>query len=762
MRPGYILNIASGLQWNFRARLPTIELVSAHTYTQLRYQHQPPKSTPTMASPQEAEAAPAAGPKEHTPTIVELNDKKYEPVKEGLAYILKPVNTDDPAKPAPKPRGSGMEQQESVFYNPIQQFNRDLSVLAIKVFSEHFVTVAREQAAIHRSRRSRKKNEKKRKREESDGGNEGEVPKKHEAEGQAKDADVAAVLPESNTGTGNTNTDNQTNGEAKPISFKILDALSATGLRALRYAKEIPAATRIVSNDLSASAIEAIKVNIDYNEVGSVVRPNVGDARAYMYSLQGGEKNIPNDEKIGRFDVIDLDPYGTAAPFLDAAIQGLSNGGLLCVTCTDAGVFASTGYLEKAFSLYGGVSVRLPHGHEVGLRLILNAIATIAGKYGLSVEPLLSLSIDYYARVFVRIHKSPAEVKFLSGNTMVVYNCDAGCGAWTTQYLSNTRLRPNKNGGTFYYYSLAQAPTASPTCEHCGFRTHLGGPMWGGPLHNHHFVHKILKLLPELDPETYQTLGRIEGMLTTALEEDLDLSDPPKSSETVPEEAGAANQQQDPSSSPLIPRLPPQLQEKYPFFVRLSSLCKVLHAETIPMNAFRGALHGLGYRTTRSHTKANSVRTDAPWSVIWEIMREWVRQKCPIKEGTLKPGTAGAGLMKKDRSKYEVTNALSALRKEINEALESGTDVSDLTMKVEAALYRKGSAGLTTAPPATTSQNHKDGKEEEKPHPSTLNIVFDESLGREFSTTASSSSRKVARYPMNPDNWGPMSRAFGN
>ena len=35
-----------------------------------------------------------------------------------------------------------------------------------------------------------------------------------------------------------------------------------------------------------------------------------------------------------RYDVIDLDPYGTACPFLDSAVQAVTDGGLLCVTCT--------------------------------------------------------------------------------------------------------------------------------------------------------------------------------------------------------------------------------------------------------------------------------------------------------------------------------------------------------------------------------------------------------------------------------------------
>jgi len=62
------------------------------------------------------------------------------------------------------------------------------------------------------------------------------------------------------------------------------------------------------------------------------------------------------------------------------------------------------------------------------------------------MEPLLSLSIDFYARVFVRITKSANDVKFLAGKTMVINNCDTGCGAWTTQTLGKNKLMKDKNG----------------------------------------------------------------------------------------------------------------------------------------------------------------------------------------------------------------------------------------------------------------------------------------------------------------------------
>lgn len=38
------------------------------------------------------------------------------------------------------------------------------------------------------------------------------------------------------------------------------------------------------------------------------------------------------------FDVVDLDPYGTPAMFLDSAMQSVKDGGLMLVTATDMAV----------------------------------------------------------------------------------------------------------------------------------------------------------------------------------------------------------------------------------------------------------------------------------------------------------------------------------------------------------------------------------------------------------------------------------------
>jgi tRNA (guanine26-N2/guanine27-N2)-dimethyltransferase len=83
-----------------------------------------------------------------------------------------------------------------------------------------------------------------------------------------------------------------------------------------------------------------------------------------------------------------------------------------------------------SYANYGGTPVKGEYCHESvsfnspvvenslnwpqSLRLVLNAIALSAARYGRSITPLLSLSIDFYVRLFVRVKTSPIEVKKLS------------------------------------------------------------------------------------------------------------------------------------------------------------------------------------------------------------------------------------------------------------------------------------------------------------------------------------------------------------
>ncbi|KAK0938104.1 RNA methyltransferase tRNA(m5U54)methyltransferase [Friedmanniomyces endolithicus] len=790
--------------------------------------------------------APATG------QLVLHEGKVYETIREGRAYILIPPGTQRAVDPSSKTKskaaggggggggGAGTEVKDGmpqgVFYNPIQQFNRDLSVLAIRAFGEAFCERRRvEHERVSGKAGARKERKRKRRDEAIAGGQagvdgvDGEVKggvetgavevdgmiglddgqeetddggtqlaglkRKADAQDEGEEhrngmakvrvvengsavrtSDESAVLhtaeDEAMEGASQRKsaTDGETNGkvihaqpsedaeeahianmEPPPVDgisrdvdgtndqtqvthkepqprpwrprFRILDALSATGLRALRYAAEIPFATAVTANDMDRSAVKSIRTHIEHNQLSSKITATLGNAIGHMYNVAFPPTVTHGPTPFaGKYDVIDLDPYGTAAPFIDSALQALNDGGLLCVTCTDSAVFASCGYAEKTYSLYGGMPIKGAHSHEGGLRLVINSVASAAAKYGLAIEPLLSLSIDFYVRIFIRVTKSPADVKFLAGKTMLVYGCDTGCGAWHAQMLGRSTRQTGKGpaNNSPFKHGIALAPSTDHLCEHCNSKMHVAGPMWAGPILNRAFVEQILDDVKSADQEIYQTLPRLEGMLDTALNE----------LAVLPEAYnGITPNQKDPTTD-LLPKTPPETIDSHPFFFIPSALAKVLHCVAPGEAAVKGALRHAGYRATRSHCKPGSIKTNAPWSVIWEVMREWVRQKAPVKEGALREGSAGWWIMRKAREIGETGGEGGGTA----EGAVAGTDEVGIE-----------STGVTWAEEAA-----KDTK--------LMKVIFDEALGRD-----KPGKKKLVRYQANPrENWGPMARAKGH
>jgi tRNA (guanine26-N2/guanine27-N2)-dimethyltransferase len=662
--------------------------------------------------------------------VVEHGEKRYTTVQEGLAYILVPESA----------QGKG----QTVFYNPIQQYNRDLTVLAIKVFGEDWIaTRKRKPAKWHQKKVADMENRGTKRIRQPDASEDSTSIKrtKTSTEDATQDATMKDEFEDDDI------SDELLLAAAKDAElekrgppFRILDALSATGLRALRYVHEIPFATSITANDLSPDAVESIKRNIEHNALPNPakVRVTTGNAVTHMYSQVG--KGHSNDPK---YSVIDLDPYGTAVPFLDASIQALADDGLLCVTCTDSAIFNSMGYVEKTFSQYGGLPVKAEYYHEVGLRLILNSIATTAAKYGIAMEPLLSLSIDYYARVFVRLKKSPADVKLQANKQMALFLCDYGCGSWSAQHFVRCQPFLNRKGDTNFKFSSAQAPTADSLCEHCGFKKHIAGPMWGGPLHNPAFVQKILDNIPSADSKIYASKDQITGMLKTALDE-TSLYQYPEGSITesiakdITQET-KANSRLEEKSTAVFARLSPLVTDPHPFFVTAASLSRIVRCQSPSDAQLKGALRHMGYRAVRSHTTPGSIKTDAPWPVLWDIMRAWIK-KSGITPKSLTPTTAG----------YSILYGIKKKQPEIKEEEWEEMSTEQVEVRVD---YREG-VGWRVLKKKKANSNGSNGPIDTiKPEEQKQEIIFDETLGKK------EASGKFARYKVNPQNWGPMSKA---
>lgn len=308
------------------------------------------------------------------------------------------------------------------------------------------------------------------------------------------------------------------------------------------------------------------------------VRVNEGDACALMYSRRGLRDRV---------EVVDLDPYGTAAPFVDAAINALGDGGLLAVTCTDLAVLAGSNYPEKCFSNYGGVCVNAEYSHEVALRLVLNSIAQAAARYGKCIRPLISLSIDFYVRLFIRVESRPVDVKRLASQTGVVYACGF-CQTPVLQPFGRVVDKESRNGNLTTHYKVAGGPTAGAKCAECGHAQALAGPMWLGPIQDAEFIARVLKDI-DADKDAYGTFPRMHGMLTLAGEE-LDA----------------------------------------PFYFTANKVHGFAHSSAMPTKQFVSALLNAGYKVSRSHALSGSVKTDAPRSFVYDIIRESAKTR-PVR-----------------------------------------------------------------------------------------------------------------------------------
>lgn len=324
------------------------------------------------------------------------------------------------------------------------------------------------------------------------------------------------------------------------------------------------------------------------------VHANEADAISLMYQ----HRELPK-----RFDLVDLDPYGTAAPFLDAAVQAVTDGGLLCVTCTDLAVLAGHNYPEKCFSLYGGVSIKAEYSHEVALRLVLHAISMAAGRYGRFVEPMLSLSIDFYLRVFVRVWSRPETVKQNASKTGLVYTCSK-CSNYHIQHMGKCTATENaKTGLTMYKFGSASGPPTDTRCAECGGTFHVGGPMWLGPLHNAMFCDELLSTL-DSGRHPVHTEARIRGMVSTARDE---------------------------------------LDDAL-FYFHPAKVAGLFHCASPAFAPVVHALLNAGYKVSRSHCIPGSVKTNASRGQVYDLYRTWIRTN-PVNPERLKDGSAAKGLL---------------------------------------------------------------------------------------------------------------------
>ncbi|OAY75115.1 putative tRNA (guanine(26)-N(2))-dimethyltransferase 1 [Ananas comosus] len=454
--------------------------------------------------------------------------KGYTVIKEGEAEIL-------------------MHASNSVFFNKAQVNNRDMSIAILRTF---IAKRQEEHAAIL---------DKKRKLEEMVlEGTSGSILEEEAMAPHVEETNGGRDMPLNQSVEGEEDNSQEPRnmkwkGPRELKAPKVLEALAASGLRALRYAREVDGIGQVIALDNDKASVEACKKNIQFNGslACSKVEAHLADARVYMLTH-------PKE-----FDVVDLDPYGSPSVFLDSAVQSVADGGILMCTATDMAV------------LCGGSG----ESH--------------ANRYKRYIVPILSVHMDFYIRVFVRIFTSASEIKNTPLKLSYVYQC-VGCDSFHLQSVGRVVSKNN---------SMKPAPGFGPVvpqqCSHCGKKYNMGGPIWSAPMHNQEWVLSILASVKAMK-ERYPAYEKITAVLTTVSEELHDI----------------------------------------PLFLSLHNLCATLKCTSPSAVMFRSAVINAGYRISGSHVNPLGLKSDAPMDVIWDIMRCWVnshpiRAQPPDHSGTV-------------------------------------------------------------------------------------------------------------------------------
>ena len=165
------------------------------------------------------------------------------------------------------------------------------------------------------------------------------------------------------------------------------EMLGATGVRGLRLAHETELLGTLLITEREAEAVGVIERNVEELHLPRV-RARPADAR------------VPPPE--GPFDYVDLDPYGSPLPYLDAMFRSVRLPAVVAVTATDLMVLA--GIVRGACEARYGA--RPLHGRlapEGGLRILIATLAREARAHHATLTPLLSYVHDHHVRTYAEL-----------------------------------------------------------------------------------------------------------------------------------------------------------------------------------------------------------------------------------------------------------------------------------------------------------------------------------------------------------------------
>ncbi|MDK2975089.1 MAG: tRNA (guanine26-N2/guanine27-N2)-dimethyltransferase [Methanofollis sp.] len=253
-----------------------------------------------------------------------------------------------------------------------------------------------------------------------------------------------------------------------------LDAMGATGVRGLRVANETGIAVTI--NDIDPSAAAEIRVNA--GRIDGAIEVTCQDANALMSTR--------------RFDAVDLDPFGTPAPFVDASCRSAKR--YLFITATDTAPLCGA-HLKAGMRRYFARPMNTEYHGEVGLRILLGFAAREMIKYDRGIEPLFCFAHEHFVRLHLRTHPRVKYADRTLDRIGYVMQC-TGC---------------------FYREEKTGFLSETAVCPCCGSVLQAIGPLWLGAVNDPDTLLAMETLLPEMALGTASYLARLLPLLREEL-----------------------------------------------------------------------------------------------------------------------------------------------------------------------------------------------------------------------------------------------------
>ncbi len=253
--------------------------------------------------------------------------------------------------------------------------------------------------------------------------------------------------------------------------ISICDSFCASGIRGIRYKLENGNAAGVEFVDLSKRACGLARKNLKLNGVKGKVHEK--DVRRFFLEHE--------------FDFLEIDPFGTPAPYLHYAFNSFRKKkiGHVSATATDVAVLCGA-HSEACLKVYQAHPIDNEFCHETGVRILLGKIVREAADSELGIEPLVSFSHRHYMKVVVGVKRGAKEA--------VESVRKLGYVGWCSKCL---------------FHNAMKLPDAK-ICPECGNLLEFAGPLWLGELHSQGFVGRMRELNRE---RKYRNEKAIDKML---------------------------------------------------------------------------------------------------------------------------------------------------------------------------------------------------------------------------------------------------------